>query len=515
MNMRRSLDWPGLVLWTALLFGGIVRFWPVVSNGFPLNDGGMFAVMIRDLKAGGYLLPAFTTYNLSNIPFTYPPLGFYAAALVSDVLRIPEVQSLLWLPVLVNTLCIPAFYKLAETLLQQRMPAALAALVFALSPRSFVWQVMGGGITRSFGVLFLLLMMRQAVLLFRAPARRGLLLTILFGAAAVLSHPQTALHAALGGLLVFLFFGRSRSGILHAAGIGLGTALLVSPWMFTVLTRHGLDPFRSAAATSPRTLEAYLEVLRPGSPGEYLFIPVLLCALWGALVVARRREYVLPLWAVLAVVVDPRGGEGIALYPLAMLAGTGLFSLSARRDSAWQEPRPFGRAMLPGLALYLLIGAAISDFQLLNTSLKPAHLEMLRWVDMNIEDGREFLVFTGREFSMSDPLQEWFPALTGQHSISTIQGLEWTLGERFFPWYEKVSEFQACADADCIHAWASANRLNFEYLVVALPSESARNTTMADLPRGMAESLRGSDEYRLLYESGDALVFQHRKQSGD
>lgn len=514
MSMRRSLDWPGLVLLTALLFGGIVRFWPVVSNGFPLNDGGMFAVMIRDLKAGGYLLPAFTTYNFSNIPFTYPPLGFYVAALVSDVLSIPEVQSLLWLPVLVNTLSIPIFYKLAVSMLEQRMPAALAALVFALSPRSFVWQVMGGGITRAFGVLFLLLMMGQAVRLFRAPTRRGLLLTIFFGAASVLSHPQTALHAALGGLLVFLCFGRSRGGILHAAGIGLGTALLISPWMFTVLTRHGLDPFRSAAATSPRTLEAYLEVLRPGSLGEYLFIPVLLCALWGVLIVVRRREYFLPLWAALAVVVDPRGGEGIALYPLAMLAGTGLLSLLARRDPAWQEPRPFGQAMLLGLTLYLLIGAAISDFQLLNTSLKPAHLEMLRWVDVNIEDGREFLVFTGREFSMSDPLQEWFPALAGQHSITTIQGLEWTLGERFFPWYDQVSEFQACADADCIHAWAASNKVNFEYVVVALPSVGARNT-MADLLRGMAESLHGSDEYRLLYESGNALVFQHMEQAGD
>jgi len=107
--MNRKLDWPALFLFTALLFGTVVRFMPVVSNGFPLNDGGMFYTMIRDLQANHYILPQFTSYNFTDIPFAYPPLGFYIAASLSDLLHVPVLQVLLWLPALVNTLSILAF----------------------------------------------------------------------------------------------------------------------------------------------------------------------------------------------------------------------------------------------------------------------------------------------------------------------------------------------------------------------------------------------------------------------
>src|SRR5512133_751688 len=109
--MNRRLDWHVLFLFTALLFGAVVRFVPVVSSGFPLNDGGMFYTMIRDLQANHYILPQFTTYNFTQIPFAYPPLGFYIAASLSDLLPVSVLQILLWLPALVNTLAIFFFYK--------------------------------------------------------------------------------------------------------------------------------------------------------------------------------------------------------------------------------------------------------------------------------------------------------------------------------------------------------------------------------------------------------------------
>src|SRR5687767_5953919 len=96
--MDRRLDWPALLLFTALLFGALVRFLPAILNGFPLNDGGMFHAMTQDLQVNQYLLPHFTSYNSGNIPFTYPPLGFYVAASLSDLLPVPDLWIFLWLP---------------------------------------------------------------------------------------------------------------------------------------------------------------------------------------------------------------------------------------------------------------------------------------------------------------------------------------------------------------------------------------------------------------------------------
>ena len=196
--MNRKLDLPALLLFTAFLFGAIVRFYPAVATGFQLNDGGMFFTMVEDPKANGYRIPPVTTYNHADIPFAYPPLGFYLSAIVSDLLPVPALSIFLYLPAIFNTLSILAVYLLTKEATNSRIIAALTAVIYAFSWRAFTWQVMGGGITRVPSVLFLLLMAWQAVMLFREYRHKHLLLTFLFGAGTVLSHPQTALHAVEG-----------------------------------------------------------------------------------------------------------------------------------------------------------------------------------------------------------------------------------------------------------------------------------------------------------------------------
>ncbi|MDP2778293.1 MAG: hypothetical protein Q8O48_11685, partial [Anaerolineales bacterium] len=421
--MNRKLDLPTLLLFTALLLGAIIRFYPAVSNGFPLNDGGMFYTMIRDLKANHYLLPQLTTYNFADIPFVYPPLGFYIAALLSTLLPVSELWVLLYIPALINTLSILFFYKFAEQTLSSRLSAALAVLVFALSPRSFLWQVMGGGITRSFGLLFMLLMLWQATIMLKPPSsaagtppRAGninLALAILFGAGAVLSHPQTALHAVLGGTLIFIFYGFTKRGFISVFFIGLGLALVTAPWWLTVLTRHGLQPFVSAGQTSQRTLESYLAILRFDGIGDYLFIPTLLFAIIGVWTTFKQRGFFLITWAVLAYLIDPRGGDGIALLALSMLAGIGLLKFLAwiSRSDGGQACPPEGTSgrcefdrrveaafmkrgvqiLLFGLVLYFVMVAGIFDFRLINTSLKANNLEMIDWVKSNVSGEKTFL----------------------------------------------------------------------------------------------------------------------------
>ncbi len=513
--MRRNLDWGALLLFTALLFGAVVRFVPAASSGFPLNDGGMFYAMIQDLKANRFALPQFTTYNFVDIPFAYPPVGFYIAGILSSLLPVSDLQVLLWLPPLVNTLSIFFFFKFAEQILPSRTSAALAALVYALSSRAFLWQVMGGGITRAFGMLFLILMLWQAVQLFREHNRKRLALTILFGAFAVMSHPQTALHAALGGLMIFLFYGRSKRGIISALWVGMGVVLLSAPWWGTVFLRYGFEPLLSAGQTSRRTLDFYLIVLQLHSPTNYLALPFLIFFYIGIWLSFKRREFFFVTWIMIAYLIDTRGGDGVVLLAESMLAAMGLIQLSAwisRSDSNQPEAvmaKPASQILVFVSAFYFLLTASITDFQLVNTSLKPADLEMIEWVNSNVADGQTFLLSTGREFSMSDPLQEWFPALTKQHSATTLQGLEWTLSEKFFPWYEQLVAFQHCADMDCVTAWSAANGVDYDYLVVTIPPKEDESE-FADYLRNLAVSARAFDSLALVYESKSALVFEKK-----
>ena len=118
-------EWTFTILGLALFFGVFVRILPALLSEFPINDGGMFAVMMRDLQANNFLLPAYTTYNYSNIPFAYPPLGFYLGAILENF-GISELQILLWLPVIFTSLTIPLFFLLALELMHSRSRAALS-----------------------------------------------------------------------------------------------------------------------------------------------------------------------------------------------------------------------------------------------------------------------------------------------------------------------------------------------------------------------------------------------------
>ncbi len=68
---------PLTVLTVALAVGALIRLtFVLIGDGFPLNDGGMFLVMVEDLKPG-FGLPQYTSYNGGDIPYAYSPLMFY------------------------------------------------------------------------------------------------------------------------------------------------------------------------------------------------------------------------------------------------------------------------------------------------------------------------------------------------------------------------------------------------------------------------------------------------------
>ena len=133
-------------LLAALVIGALVRGWHVWEVDFPLNDGGLFYAMVRDIERAHYHLPAFTSYNGAHIPFGYSPLGFYLAGVLND--RGVDLLTLFRiLPFAASTACILAFYLLAREMLQSRAALSAAVIAFAIVPRGFVWLLMGGGLT--------------------------------------------------------------------------------------------------------------------------------------------------------------------------------------------------------------------------------------------------------------------------------------------------------------------------------------------------------------------------------
>ena len=420
------------------------RHHPLLSwtdGGIPIERWRHVPDHVAELKANHFLIPAFTSYNYSDIPFAYPPFGFYAGALLS-VIGIPDLEILRWLPVLINILTIPAFFLLAETLLEDRPRAALATVFYTLTP-VYGWEIMGGGLTRSFGTLFMLLALHFSVRSFKTGSWKFVFSAAIFGGLSVMSHPETAIHTVFGIAFFWLFTKHSWKKLLQTLVLAVLAGFVSAPWWLTVYLQHGFAPFISAASSGVHDsfpLTAFISDLF----ARDTFIPILmLLRVAGIVWEAAHRRFTLILWAALAYFLDQRSAGATSFLAFSLLCAIG-FADALPFVIHWLKTRTsptinfiqlrWLNVTLIAIMFYLFVECGVYSYVLVNTSLHTqAPFQAMQWVSENTAPNSRFLLLTGDSGIMSDPIQEWFPALAGRESQTTMQGLEWNLNKDFFP----------------------------------------------------------------------------------
>jgi hypothetical protein len=501
----------------------------VFPAAFPLNDGGLFHELITTLVANHFILPAFSVYNGELIPYAYPPLAFYVVGALNQTFRIPLLQLLQFMPLLLTVACLPAFHLLAIEILHSRRQAALATLAFAFIPRTFDWLIMGGGITRALGLLFALLLMRQVVRLFFGGFGTAIVPGIIFGAALVLSHPQAAAHSAITAGLFYLWKDRSRKGLRDGLVTAAGIAVITAPWWLAVIARHGMDPFlavsEAARADSYGSVVGLFALFRFDFTDEPFLRIFAVLGLLGFAFKMARREYLLAVWFVILHVLEPRGGTLFMMIPLAMAAGYGLDAVvlpaleAGRTRDGLSSGKPTAPASqwLPeflqstgtriGLAFLTLYGCLSaftvgSEIQQKYT-LTARDSKAFEWVRDNTPPESRFALVT-QGLPLRDAASEWFPAITGRRSIATVFGLEWVRQIDFARRIAEHRSLQACAaqDADCLDLWAREHGEDIDYVYVRLENLEERSA--------LHEALAQSAQFSQVYADGNLIIYVRR-----
>jgi hypothetical protein len=519
--MKKSIsrtEWASLILLLAVVLGVFMRFNLTLLAGFAINDGGMFAVMVDDLRANHYLIPAFTTYNHLNIPFAYPPLGFYFGALAVDIFKMNAVQALRWVPSFFASLSIPAFYLLSLRLFKDKYRASLSTLFFALMPRAFSWFVMGGGLTRSPGQFFMLLTLFFVLRLYEENRRTDILWAGLFGGLAVMSHPEAAVHTVVSAVLFWIMFSRKRNTFIQSVLIGVVVLLVTTPWWGTVLNYHGAEPLLNAAATGKKLIAVFNLVFFVFTEEPYAtFIAIL-----GLIGIAHRlihRDYLLPIWMAIPFFVEGRSAAGPAAIPLAMLAAVGLADVIfpalqglVKKDAEPSDQvSPIERNVTFYLILYLIFAAYQFGFQLSAATLYPDDQEAMYWVSNNTPADSRFLVLTGTTSVSCDSVTEWFPALTGRQSLFTVQGTEWTKGENFGAFIKSENDLQDCVlgNIACVDTLIAPSQYDYVYLSKSLHVDNCRPAAVRTFPY-FVESVHTDNRYEVIYETDGVMIYKQR-----
>jgi hypothetical protein len=511
-----------MALLAAVLIGALVRAWHVWGVDFPLNDGGLFFVMVRDIQRAHYHLPAFTSYNGAHIPFGYSPLAFYLAGVLNDA-GVDLFTLLRVLPFVASTACIPAFYLLARDMLSSRSTIAASLIAFAIVPRGFVWLLMGGGLTRSFGYLFALLALHQIWTLYTRRSMRHVPLAIVFSALTVLSHLGTAPFVAFSALLFLLFRGRHREGVLGSLLIGAGALVLTAPWWATVISMHGVGPFLAARATggsifsdvaaNHRGTLGIVWRLVLGNTGEGWFPVIWILALLGVLWCIRERRALLPVWWATILLLDTRAGATYAAAPVAMLAGLSavhmIWPLTISRHGERVTRRRFVSAALALIVLVSIIAASSVRFNFRNetgvlSALTPAERASMRWVAVHTDTSARVLVVTNSPWQI-DRVSEWFPVLAARTSVATVQGSEWLPHREFYTFISRQLEVASCAKGGttCLDSLRENPALQFTHVYVP-------NGPGVGCCRALLGALSQDPRFAMIHDDEGATVFARK-----
>ena len=499
--MQNKQKFAKLLLMTAILFGALIRFAAPLNAQGPVNDGGLFMQMTSDLQANHFALPRYTSYNQGNIPFAYPPFGFYFTGFIQNITGIPLLVLFTYLPALLSTLAIIAFYFLALELTNESLNASIATLFYATIPKSFDWFIMGGGIMRALGVLFSFFALAYVHRLFITRDARFIFHVSVFSSLLILTHPEVTYHTAFAIPILALFFLRDRRSIFHASIAGVIILVFTSPWWLIVFQRYGIETFQTVLAAHSRDLASqFLFRTQFNLGGELLLTLTGVFALIGLIRDIRQQDFFLPVWVAV-------GGLVVSITAFILLAVKGLeVTLKGLGD-----PAPFetgfssktSRYTLLGISSYLLMGGIIaSSFYGYEFRLLAGEHTAMEWISENTDPSAKFIVITG-DSSLIDPLSEWFPVLAKRISLATVQGHEWTPDQNLSVSVNKYNKLQACIDQDitCLETW------DYDYIYIR-KIKPMREGNVEIRRSSLNIFSHASPEYEIVFENNEAAIYR-------
>lgn len=517
-----------------MLIGASVRVMAIGHSDFPINDGGMFYQAIAQIQAAHFRLPADLHYNGLTIPFAYPPLAFYIAGLISSATGASLIQLLRILPLVFSLATIGAFMTFADEMLCDRATVVVASLAFALVPRSHNWEIMGGGLTRGLAFFFAILALWQTYRAFTRRSRTSLILASLFGALTCVSHIEMAWFLIFSSAVFLMAFGRSRRGLIDAALLSAGVLLLSAPWWLIVVARHGVSPFLNAGHSGADATINIIGLLLLLNWGDEPWFPLFGSLAALAIIVSLRRGHnFLPVWVLVALVLDTRKFETDAMVPLSLLVGAAIVQFlvpfmavtadrianeagepwiarpATSRVIRWLSPAVV--ALMLGYGWISSVTASSGSFN----SLSPAERDAMSWVQYSTPETARFAVVTG-DIWARDRSSEWFDVLARRVSVATVQGYEWTPHNGFSRQMLVYKALQACSTetSACIADWNRAAGVSFDYVYLARRDiQEGYVDYHAPCCDGLVDSLKHDPSYVLVYQNDDATIFKRLSTS--
>jgi hypothetical protein len=160
------------------------------------------------------------------------------------------------------------------------------------------------------------------------------------------------------------------------------------------------------------------------------------------------------------------------------------------------------------LFFYFFLGAVVEKYAGASrlVSLSAPHRSAMAAISKIVPPASNFLVISSAEAWHTDRVSEWFPALTSQRSILTVQGSEW-LGQGVYA--QRISQYEslkACLSRGqaCFSGWLADHQGEYEYLYLE----------KGLIEKGRIDLAAISSSHRVIYDNEEVLVIERTAARG-
>jgi hypothetical protein len=495
----------------------------VVTHPYPALNGGLYLMMTRTIMENGYAIPAVIPhYTSGGIPFGFPPLGFYLAAVLLEA-GVSELTIARLFPVVPFLLSLVAYYAFAEELLEERRAATFATVVLATSAPVLQYTISAGGFVRATALLFTVTGLYTGIRMFRAESWSWPWVgasVLLFGLTA-LTHPKYFLVFGVGYLALYARFDRTARGLVKGSAVLVGGLALSAPWWLQVVANHSLGLFLAASQTHGGI----------GNPLWFIgfLVPVTsLTAMWPVLVVlsgaylVTQRRFFLPLW-ILASGLVVANDEYAMLVGALMIATLVYETIVPALRTDWLPDEfelPWGAdgrtvtssTVVSAFFIAIVVTYATGSAVLYVEDGLPTDDEFISFIDENDLEAMEWVQRNTAEdasFVVVGDAAEWFPMFADRTSEVAARGSAWD-GNRQQMLRLRVA-FSGCLSAECMTETIEGDALEPEFLYVSRDGyiEGNNRALIDERWRYLPPSMEASPDYTLVFENEDVLIYRY------
>jgi hypothetical protein len=451
--------------------------------------------MAGQVAAADFGLPELVPYyGPGPAPFAYPPLGIYAMG-VALKLGIHPLSYLRWMPALFSLCAVVPLCLLCGRFTRSMAAVLCATILVSASPSAYTAHTLSAGVVRALAFGFMLWAMYFFLMAVEiGDSRRGVVAGIFLGLTA-LTHLFYGLVSGVWALANLLANPRRVTWAV-AAATGALAALVIAPWVATVLARYGqgilAGAWRSHHNTdfmqlllSPDGLQSWLwSNLAPLRKDSLLLLSLVL----GIAFLLSRRRYGLPLALAAGVWIFAEGERFIV-------------TMSAMAAAASVELRPawLGRYRWSTLAVHALLAAAtwtsamrgLAHISGISPTLHESTFELGQFIQRNSSPQGTYL-FVGNQDEA-----EWLPYVLRREPVYSKWGSEW-LGT----YYDESRRLM-----DVMHCQSLQNLACIEELLVRTGSPPPDILITRKGDDSFTNQLRESGAWELAGEVGRYLVW--------